>query len=384
MVTGLVQRKFWHSALGEFLSSKHVIEPTDIQRSARDIVKSGANALLLAETGTGKTFGYLLPIVERLLEEGPRHTLVLVPTFELENQIRSLISELGSVNKMISNCFQVCTPGKLAHRESRLELFKLYQTIVLDEADILLGGATESLLSYFVNDAIGIERRHRPFQWVFVAATWPRHVSNLVDRRWKNMIPVRSNLLHKPVTTLSEHYEYLEDEASRQQKLIEILAEKDNSIPSTLIFVNTRDSAEQLYVQLKDLFSIDRVHNGLEDKAYREKILQKFRYGTLRNLICTDSMSRGMDLNVSRVIQYEFAKNAIDYLHRIGRTARSGLQGTVHHLVMPMDEPFVEYLRSQLSMGLEPLFSRKRSFTKRLKRISKPSSMSTKSCIVSS
>jgi superfamily II DNA/RNA helicase len=359
-------RNFWHTSVQSFLQNKNILEPTAIQRLTKEPVREGKNAILLAETGSGKTYSYLLPLVERCLEEGSRNTLILVPTFELRNQITSLITELDTIYP-VSKYFQVSTPGRLTHRRYRSNLIKQSQTIVIDEADSLISGTTESLLSYFINDAIGIERKQiEPFQWLFVAATWPRHAAEIIHRRWKNIAILKSSQIHRPVDTLVEYYEYVVDDVHRKQRLIEILAGLGNE--SALIFVNTRESAEQLYKELRDLFPIDRIHNGVGGgtREEQEQRVQQFRKGLLPYLICTDSMSRGMDFKILYIIQYEFAMNAIDYLHRIGRTARVGLSGVVYHIVMPADEDLVKELRSARSTSLESIFSRKRSFRRRL------------------
>ncbi|MBH9579416.1 DEAD/DEAH box helicase [Inhella proteolytica] len=316
-------------------------EPTPVQAAAIPAVLAGRDLLALAETGSGKTAAYALPLLQRLLQTpAGRHprALVLAPTRELAVQIADTLRELAaalpqrirvallfggvSINPQLMGLRGGCdcvvaTPGRLLdvidHNGLSLEAV---QTLVLDEADRLMASgfadewqATEALLP-------------RPRQNLLVSATLPSTLQSIADALLQN--PLRVDLAALP--TLLTQRAIQVDAAQRGPLLRHLL--KNEDWPRAMVFVASRHGAEHVADKLlQNGFQAAALHGELSQGARRD-LLAALKSNKLHVLVCTDLAARGLHVpGLSAVINFDLPRAAADYTHRIGRAGRMGQAG---------------------------------------------------------
>lgn len=315
--------------------------PTPIQAEAIPAILAGRDLLALAETGSGKTAAYALPLLQRLLEPArgsdPR-ALVLVPTRELAVQIAETLRELAgpltrrikvaalfggvSINPQLMGLrggadVVVATPGRLLdlinHNGLRLDAV---QTLVLDEGDRLLGAGFEA-------------------EWQAIAALLPKNRQNLLVSATlpAALQSLADELLHDPVCVELEALPALltqraiqVDAAQRGPLLRHLLSTED--WPTVMVFVATRYAAEHVADKLQRHGIRAAALHGDQSQGARREVLNAMKHGALRVLVCTDLAARGLHIpNLAAVINHDLPRAAADYLHRIGRTGRMGQSG---------------------------------------------------------
>jgi len=320
--------------------------PTPIQREAIPAVLSGADVLATAQTGSGKTAAFALPLLQRL-QTGPVHTprrvraLVLVPTRELAAQVGEVLRSLAqplSTRPRIAVAFGgvsinpqlmalrggadvvVATPGRLLDlvQHNALRLCAV-QTLVLDEADRLLdlGFADE------LERVLALLPAQR--QNLFFSATFPPEVQALAGGLLRN--PLRLDLPAPAQADAVIQQRAIAVDAGRRTQLLRQLI-KDLGWERVLVFVATQYSAERVAAKLHhgDLFATS-FHGGLSQGA-RKQALQEFKEKRWDVVVTTDLAARGIDITqLPVVVNYDLPRSASDYVHRIGRTARAGESG---------------------------------------------------------
>ena len=319
--------------------------PTPIQAQAIPHVLAGRDLLGLAQTGTGKTAAFALPILQRLAHIAPgrghRHIrcLVLTPTRELAAQIGESFTTYGqhlplrttvifggvgmeSQKQALRNGIDilVATPGRLLDLAGQglVELRSL-EVFVLDEADRML----DMGFIHDVKRVIGLLPSRR--QTLFFSATMPREAQELADR-----------LLHKPETvavtppsTTAERVEqeaYLVEKGDKRALLVEVL--RDGAMKRVLVFSRTKHGANRIAEHLdKAGVGAEAIHGNKSQNA-RERALANFKAGRIRVLVATDIAARGIDIDdVTHVVNFDVPEVPETYVHRIGRTARAGASG---------------------------------------------------------
>jgi ATP-dependent RNA helicase RhlE len=319
--------------------------PTPIQAAAIPHLLAGRDLLGVAQTGTGKTAAFALPILQRLAADrrraGPRlaRTLVLTPTRELAVQIddsfRTYGRHLGlrhavvfggvgqkpQVDALLRGVdVLVATPGRLLDLmgQGHVRLASL-EVFVLDEADRMLDMG-------FIHDVKRIiatlpKERHS----LFFSATMPDEVSRLADALLRD--PVRVEVT--PSATTVERIEqrvYFVERAEKRQLLAHLLG--DAALARTLVFTRTKHGADRVTEQLARTGVRAAAIHGNKSQGARQKALEDFRAGRIRVLVATDIAARGIDIDgVTHVLNYELPNVAESYVHRIGRTARAGADG---------------------------------------------------------
>src|SRR5215472_13645041 len=346
--------------------------PTPIQEQAIPHVLARRDVLGIAQTGTGKTAAFTLPMLS-MLERGrarariPR-TLILEPTRELAAQVEEAFGKYGINHKLnlalliggVSFGDQeakiargadvvIATPGRLLDFTERGGLLLTgIEILVIDEADRMLDMG-------FIPD---IERICKlvPFtrQTLFFSATMPPEITRLVDTFLHN--PVRVEVARAATTAESIEQALVPSGGSQEEKrstLRRIIRGAQN-FKNALIFCNRKRDVQVVYRSLKKHgFSVDALHGDL-DQRMRMAALDRFRAGQVQLLVCSDVAARGLDIpDVSHVINYDAPHHAEDYVHRIGRTGRAGKTGQALTIVSRADHKAIAAIEKLIARKIE-------------------------------
>ncbi|XP_005736327.1 probable ATP-dependent RNA helicase DDX5 isoform X2 [Pundamilia nyererei] len=332
-------------------------EPTPIQSQGWPVALSGKDMVGIAQTGSGKTLAYLLPAIVHIqhqpfLEHGDGPIcLVLAPTRELAQQVQQVAAEYGRASRLKSTCIyggapkgpqirdlergvEICiaTPGRLIDfLECGKTNLRRCTYLVLDEADRMLDMGFEPQIRKIVDQ---IRPDRQTLMW---SATWPKEVRQLAEDFLKDYVQINIGALQ-----LSANHNILQivdvcNDLEKEDKLIrlleEIMSEKENK---TIIFVETKRRCDELTRRMRrDGWPAMGIH-GDKSQQERDWVLNEFRYGKAPILIATDVASRGLDVeDVKFVINYDYPNSSEDYIHRIGRTARSQKTGTAYTFFTP-------------------------------------------------
>jgi superfamily II DNA/RNA helicase len=342
-------------ALLEGIDAMGFKEATPIQEEAIPIILEGHDLIGSAQTGTGKTAAFLLPILHKIIESGEKNVtkaLIIAPTRELVKQIDQQIQGLSyfaDVNAIpvygggdgdlfaqeqtalkTGAPIVVATPGRLiAHLAMNYVKFGDVDYLILDEADRMLDMG-------FYNDIVKIiSYLPKDRQNLFFSATMPQKAKKLADEILKEP-KVVSFAVSKPAEKIVQ----LAFNTYDQQKIpvIKHVLSK-RPFQSIIVFCSTKDSAKKLFQELKKLdYSVSDIHSDLEQKR-REEILNQFKARKLNILVATDILSRGIDIeDIDLVINYDVPNDGEDYIHRIGRTARAASSGIAITLINEKDQ----------------------------------------------
>ncbi len=344
------------------------VEPTPIQAAIIPAALEGQDILGSAETGTGKTAAYLLPIFHRLIAQPARghamRVLVLVPTRELALQVIEQGEQLGIKTGLRMAAIYggvglgdqerrlksgvdlvVATPGRLLDHAARGNIsFSALQVLVLDEADRMLDVG-------FLPDLRRIIRLlPRERQTMLYSATLPAEVLSLANQVTRDAVRIQAETAAVPAVikqTLFPVPEHLKNEVL--QRLL-----KEEEMDSVLVFARTKHRADRLARQLKRAHIDAAVIHGDRSQSQRLAALEAFRRGRSRVLVATDIAARGIDVpGISHVVNYDVPMEAEAYVHRIGRTGRAEAAGEAYTLVTPLDEGMVRRIESLLRQKLQ-------------------------------
>ena len=341
-------------------------EPTPIQAQAIPPSMEGKDVIGVAQTGTGKTAAFLLPILHQL-QTGPEHTtraLIIAPTRELALQIDEVRVGL-TYHTTFSGCcvygganmlnqtralkggpdVVTATPGRLIdHLWHGLPKLDQVQTLVLDEADRMLDMG-------FLPDIEKIIRRlPEQRQNLLFSATMPKEIERLAREIMTDPVNITVGKKSQPVDRINQELHVLSPN-DKLRHLVRLVKQKD--VESALIFTRTKSGANQVFTDLRKARVEVAVIHG--DRAQEERIrsLESFKQGTIRVLVATDVASRGIDVDgISHVINYDVPRSPDDYVHRIGRTARAGEYGNAFTFVTPAEERDVKAIERQIEMRI--------------------------------
>ncbi|MBB4566105.1 ATP-dependent RNA helicase RhlE [Rhizobium leucaenae] len=352
------------------LSQNNFATPTPIQAQAIPLVLQGRDLIGLAQTGTGKTAAFGLPIIEMLLKDAKRpdnrtvRTLILAPTRELVNQIAdnlklfvrktplriNVVVGGASINKQQLQLERgtdilVATPGRLLDLINRRALSLGYVNyLVLDEADQMLDLG-------FIHDLRKIAKLvPAKRQTLLFSATMPKAIADLASDYLTNPLKVEVSPPGKAADKVEQYVHFV----AGQNHKTEILKETISANPDgrAIVFLRTKHGAEKLMKHLDHVgFAAASIH-GNKSQGQRERALKGFRDGEVRVLVATDVAARGIDIpGVSHVYNYDLPEVPDAYVHRIGRTARAGRDGIAIAFCAP-DE--IRLLRDiERLMGIE-------------------------------
>ncbi len=354
------------SALQQKLAAAQFINLTPIQEGAIPPALEGRDVIGTAQTGTGKTLAFLIPLIETLQREPSKHTtaLVLLPTRELAMQVheqyeqlrtRSMpkaalviggVSEKGQIQSLRAGSeLVIATPGRLQDLMNRRFADVRHVTLlVLDEADRMLDMGFLPAIRRIL--AVLPAKR----QTLCFSATMEQSVAGLVNEYMRDPVRVALGSVLKPAESVQlRAYELRPGEKLDALRQL-LYAEKGQ----TLIFTRTKRGADRLVKDLvRDGFSAGVIH-GDRSQSQRNAALNGFQEGRYQVLVATDVASRGLHVDdVAHVINYDLPKMAEDFIHRVGRTGRAGLQGQASSLVAGAEVLELRQIERTLKLRIE-------------------------------
>jgi len=331
------------------LSALGFSTPTPIQAQAIPIGLSGKDLIGCAQTGSGKTIAFLIPILNRLIKNPEETALVLVPTRELASQVHAAYESLAQFLPHIKSAvliggasmsmqhrmlrrnprIAVATPGRLLdHLDQGTIKLDFNKFLVLDEADRMLdmGFAPQlrEILRYLPRER----------QTMLFSATVPANILKLSQDYLTN--PVKVTVSQDPESAPKIEQQTREIQAENKDKVL--LAELSTREGLVLVFARTQARTDRVARFLgKSGIDVASIHGGKRQRQ-REEALESFRQGRVRILVATDIAARGIDVSqVAHVINYDLPQAPEDYVHRIGRTGRAGKSGVALTLITPAD-----------------------------------------------
>ena len=354
------------SALQRKLAASQFVTPTPIQMRALPPALAGRDVIGTAQTGTGKTLAFLIPILEMLQHESSRHTsaLVLLPTRELAMQVYEQYDKLRSKNIVkaalivggLSEQAQVqalrtgvslviATPGRLQDFIRRkLVDWRQIKILVLDEADRMLDMGFLPAMQHILS----VLPQNR--QTLCFSATMERSVATLVNDYMRDPVRVAVGSVLKPAITVKlEAYEVRPSE--KLDALRQLLYAEQGQ---TLVFPRTKRGTQRLAKELvRDGFNATMIH-GDRSQAQRNGALSGFQQARFQVLVATDIASRGLHVDdVAHVINYDLPKMAEDFIHRVGRTGRAGSQGRASTIVAGVEILELRNIERALQLKIE-------------------------------
>lgn len=337
--------------IGEAIRELGYQKPTPIQDKAIPRILEGRDLIALAETGSGKTAACAIPICHKV-DATLKHiqALIVVPTRELALQYAVEAQKIGRFKKVTAFALfggedmdlqraklkegvqvLIATPGRLIDFvfSRAIDLSKV-EMLVLDEADQMLGMGFYEDLEFIINCLI---HKH---QTLLFSATMPKTINQIAKMHMNDPLEITLTNEKPTPVKLQHQLKYCANPRKKREELLDLV--KKLNPTQCLIFVNSRREVEALYHDLKSkLSSIDFLHGGLEQNI-RSIIMNKFKKGNIHFLIATDIASRGLDFShVTHVINFHLPLDRETYMHRAGRTGRSGREGVCVSLVSSRD-----------------------------------------------
>jgi ATP-dependent RNA helicase RhlE len=344
----------------------HYTEPTPVQAEAIPAILAGHDVIATAQTGTGKTAAFLLPILHRLLDMPRRttHALVVTPTRELAQQIDDVClglayhtdlraglllggTAMGPQEKALRAGVEIliATPGRLLdHMRTNQARFDRLSMLVLDEADRMLD------MGFLPDIKRIIARLPARKQTLLFSATMPPVISKLA-----------AEILHKPTSIAVGRQgtpaigitqaAYPVPEHLKGALLLHLL--RTAEMPSVLVFTRTKSAAHRLARQIaSDGLAVGELHSNLT-QPQRTRAMEAFRRGDYEVLVATNIAARGLDVErITHVISFDVPDVPDDYVHRIGRTGRAKAEGDAWILVAPREEPSLARIERQVGVRL--------------------------------
>ena len=360
------------------LKNLNLSEPTPIQSLAIPLALKGRDLLGTAQTGTGKTFAFGIPLVNHLALNKESGALILTPTRELALQVLTALKSLTSKGNLLDAALLiggdpiqkqlkqlkkarlvVGTPGRMKDHLKRKSLnLKQFDFLVLDETDRMLDMG-------FLEDIKAIIEKLPIHQTSLFSATLPKNISDLAQKFLNKPERINAGKENSPIINIKQEVRNISQKEKFDQLKIELL-ERTGSI---VLFVKTKRSADKIALQLrKDKLNAEAIHGDLR-QIKREKVLMKFRKNQFQILVATDVAARGLDIPlIEHVINYDIPQNPEDYIHRIGRTARAGAKGSALTFLTPADKKNWYLIEKLLNPNAEPP---KRQTDSRRKKVKK-------------
>ncbi len=336
--------------LNTALARMNYTTPTPIQAKAIPLAVGGRDILGSAQTGTGKTAAFTIPMVEKLVNNPSACAIILTPTRELAAQVLSVVHQLANRSSGIRTALLiggesmgkqfaqlkgqpriiVGTPGRINDHLSRnSRLFQDVNFVVLDEADRMLdmGFAGQ------IDDVLKHVRKER--QTLMFSATFPEKILKFARTYLNN--PARVEIESPTVSAANIQHDLVE--TTHENKFQALLAEITARSGSIVVFVKTKHGADRMAGRLeKQGIDAGALHGGLNQRQ-RDRAIRSFRAQEYRVMVATDVAARGMDIpHIEHVINYDLPMVAEDYIHRIGRTARAGAKGHAMAFITPDDK----------------------------------------------
>jgi superfamily II DNA/RNA helicase len=336
-------------ALQHTLAHMQFAKPTPIQSQAIPLALNGKDILGSAQTGTGKTGAYGIPLVSQLIENPDAQAMVITPTRELAAQvIEQLRAMLGKKSKIRSALLiggeampkqlnqlrsqprlVVCTPGRINDHLKRKTLkLNALSFLVLDETDRMLDmGFSEQI------DEIMKHMDEKP-QTLMFSATLPKSILRIAQNYLHEPEHVQVAATSSPAENITQEFLYLRDD-EKYPTLLQQLGKREGTV---IVFVKTKTDSEKIARKLgQDGLQADAIHGDLRQNQ-RNRVISAFRNKKYRILVATDVAARGLDIpHIAHVINFDLPQCPEDYIHRIGRTARAGAKGEALNFIAPSE-----------------------------------------------
>jgi ATP-dependent RNA helicase RhlE len=353
------------SAMLQGVQAMGYVDPTPIQLRAIPLILEGRDVIGSAQTGTGKTAAFALPVLQKLAHNlpGPRF-LVLEPTRELAAQVETAIRDFARfTNLRVAVVFGgvgygrqlddlkrgvdvlVATPGRLLdHLQRGTCKLNLVQHLVLDEADRMLD------MGFLPDVKRIVERCPRERQTMLFSATIPPEIETLIRWAMKNPETIEIGARRTPAETV-KHVIYPVADMQKTELLLALLDQVHYD--SVIVFCRTKHGADRVAGHLKRNNHAVAVLHSNRTQREREQALRGFREGRYEVLVATDIASRGLDIaDVSHVVNYDVPQHAEDYVHRIGRTGRAEATGDAFTLMVAEDAKHVRSIERFISQKI--------------------------------
>lgn len=340
--------------------------PTPIQAEAIPPALAGKDILGSAQTGTGKTGAFGIPLIAYLLNNPTAGALVMTPTRELAVQVLTLLEQLLGDDTGINTALIiggepmpkqlrqlrmrprliVGTPGRIYDHQSRGTL-KLTNTsfLVLDETDRMLD------MGFGIQIDKVLEQMPAKRQTLLFSATMPPNMVKLAGKYMTDPLRISVGETHQPIARIKQENVMLKEEDKYGQLLVQ-LQQREGSI---IVFVKTKHGTEKMAKKLRAInYSADAIHGDLRQRE-RDKAIAGFRSKETRIMVATDIAARGLDIpHIEHVINYDLPQCPEDYIHRIGRTGRAGAEGAAVNLITGQDRRKWMAIQRLLNPGQKP------------------------------
>lgn len=338
-----------HPSILKALAQMGFDKPTPIQEKAIPPALMGQDVLGSAQTGTGKTAAFSIPMVQYLLLNPARNAMVLTPTRELAQQVIEVVRNLSATNRGMNAALLiggmdmkaqitelrnrprivVGTPGRIIDHLEKGSLFLgATEFLVLDETDRMLDmgfGIQLATIRKFLKTGR---------QTLLFSATLPHNIKELAKDYLKNPVRIAAGGNAQPIEKIKQTV-IKTDGKNKMRELVEAIKHRKDTI---IIFCRTKSGTDNLNTRLNERGFESRAIHGDLSQAQREMVLDDFRASKFRILVATDVASRGLDIShIALVVNYELPQAPEDYIHRIGRTGRAGAEGEALCLLTPED-----------------------------------------------
>ncbi|QOR66588.1 DEAD/DEAH box helicase [Cytobacillus suaedae] len=353
--------------LDRVLKKNGILEPTSIQEQAIPEVLQGKDVIAQAQTGTGKTLAFILPILEKVNPANKEvQALIVTPTRELALQITAEVNKLlekmedihilavyggQDVDRQVKKLTRgiqivIATPGRLLDhiRRETVDLSTV-STLVLDEADQMLHMGFLPEVEEIIYETLSTR------QTLLFSATMPDQVKSLAKRYMKDPVDIKVKAKQLTVTGIKQLVVETTDRA-KQAALFKLLDEYQPFL--AIIFCRTKRRAGKLNEAMKaNGYNSDELHGDLS-QAKREHVMKRFREAQMQFLVATDVAARGLDVTgVTHVFNYDIPEDVESYIHRIGRTGRAGEEGVAVTFVAPKDRNYLTMIEKEIKITLE-------------------------------
>ncbi len=331
----------------KIIEAEKFLKPSEVQKKTVPLILKGRDVIASSATGSGKTFAFAAGIIKKFKKINSVQSLTVVPTRELAKQVAKVFNKYAKhknlqvlsiyggvsikpqIKKLKTADIVVGTPGRLLdHLQRRTIDLSNIKYLILDEADRMLDMG-------FIDDVSKIIK-HCPKkrQTLLFSATISNEVITLADKYMNNPIEIEAEKRVDPEKISQIYYDV--DDKKKFSLLVHLLKKESSNL--VMVFCNTRKTTEFIAKNLKNLnINAAEIHGGLS-QGKRHKVLSDFHNKKTTVLVCTDVAARGLDVKgVSHVYNYSIPRDAKDYIHRIGRTARAGNEGKVINLIGSKD-----------------------------------------------
>jgi len=345
-------------------------EPTPIQKEANSVILAGKDVVGIAQTGTGKTFAYMLPILQQIKFSDQKHPkyLVLVPTRELVIQVVEQINAFskymsvrtvgvyGGTNintqklKVAEGCdILVATPGRLYDLVvSRALQLKEIKKLIIDEVDVMM----DLGFRFQINNIFDLLPKKR--QNIMFSATMTSDVDLIIDDFFKDPEKIAIAVSGTPLENISQETYSVKNFYTKVNLLKHLISDKE-TFEKVLVFVSSKKSADLIFEEISEQYLSESciIHSN-KSQNYRIRSIKQFEEGENRILIATDIMARGLDIeNITHVINFDTPNFPENYMHRIGRTGRAEKRGNSILFYTENEIPYKEAIESLMSIKIK-------------------------------